>query len=50
MKKCIEIRIEGRKPVRRPRNTLVENEEADMAEQEIDREDVRDGENGEEML
>ena len=36
MKKYMKIRVEGRSP----RKTWVENVEADMAELEIDREDV----------
>ena len=41
-KKCIEIRVEGRRPVGRPRQTWLESVEADMAERKIDREDVHD--------
>ena len=40
MKKCMEYRVEGRRPVGRPRKTWLESVEADMAELEIDREDV----------
>ena len=36
----MEYRFEGRRPVGRPRRTWLENVEADMAELEIDREDV----------
>ena len=39
MKKCMGYRVEGRTPVGRPRKTWVE---ADMAELEIDKEDVHD--------
>ena len=42
MKKCMEFRVEGRIPVRRPRRTWLESIEADMAELEIDTEDVHD--------
>ena len=35
-------RVVGRRPVGRPRGTLLDNVEADMAELEIDREDVHD--------
>ena len=38
VKKCIEYRVEGR----RPRRTWLESVEADMAELGIDREDVHD--------
>ena len=40
MKKCMEYRVEGRRPVGRPRKTWLESVEADMAELEIDKEDV----------
>ena len=40
-KKCMEYRVEGRRPVGRPRKTLLESVEADMAELEIDK-DVHD--------
>ena len=40
MKKCMEYRVEGRRPVGRPRRTWLEIVEANMAELEIDREDV----------
>ena len=40
--KCMEYRVEGRIPVGRPRRTCLESVEADMAEFEIDREDVHD--------
>ena len=42
VKKCMEFRVEGRRPVGRPRKTLLESVEADMAELEIDKEDVHD--------
>ena len=42
MKKCMEFRVEGRRPVERPRKTWLESVEADMAEFEIDKEDVHD--------
>ena len=40
VKKCMEYRVEGRRPVERPR-TWLESVEADMAELELDR-DVHD--------
>ena len=39
---CKNIRVEGRRPVGRPRKTWLESVEADMAELEIDKEDVYD--------
>ena len=42
MKKCTGYRVEGRRPVGRPRKTWLESVEADMAELEIDKEDVHD--------
>ena len=42
VKKCMVFRVEGRRPVLRPRRTLLESVEADMAELEIDKEDVHD--------
>ena len=39
----MEIRVEGRRSIGRRRETWLENVEADMAELEIDREDIRDG-------
>ena len=42
VKKCMEYRVEGRIPVGRPRKTWLESVEADMAELEIDKEDVHD--------
>ena len=43
MKKCMEYRIEGRRPVGKPRRKWLESVEGDMAELEIEREDVHDG-------
>ena len=40
VKKCMEFRGEGRRPVGRPSRTYLESVEADMAEPEIDKEDV----------
>ena len=40
MKKYMEIRVEGRRPVGKPKKTWLENIE--MAELEIDREDIYD--------
>ena len=42
VKKCMEYRIEGKIPVGRPRRPSLESVEADMAELEIDKEDVHD--------
>ena len=42
MKKCMEYRVEGRRPVGRPRQTWLESVEADMAKHEINRKDVHD--------
>ena len=42
MKKCMEYRVEGRRPVGRLRKTWLESVEADMAELEIDKEDSHD--------
>ena len=42
VKKCMEYRVENRRLVGRPRRTWVESVETDMAELEIDREDVHD--------
>ena len=39
VKKCMEYRVEGRRPVGRPRRTWLESVEVDMAELEIDKED-----------
>ena len=38
VKKCMEFRVEGRRPVGRPRKTWLESVGADMAELEIDKE------------
>ena len=40
--KCMEFRVEDRRPVGRPRRTCLESVEADMAELEIDKVDVHD--------
>ena len=42
VKKCMEYRVECRRPVGRPRKTWLESIEADMTELEIDKEDVHD--------
>ena len=42
VKKCMEYRVEGRRPVGRPIITWLESVEADMTEPEIDRENVHD--------
>ena len=42
VKKCMEYIIEGRRQAGRPRKTRLESVEADMAELEIDKEDVHD--------
>ena len=39
VKKCLGFRIEGKRPVGRPRKTWLESIEADMAELEIDKEE-----------
>ena len=36
MKTCMELRVEGRRPVGSPRNIWLKSVEADMAEIEID--------------
>ena len=41
VKKCMKYRVEGRRPVGRPRKTWLESVEVDMAEHEIDKEDDR---------
>ena len=41
-KKCMDIRVESRRPVGRPKNIWLENVEVDIAELEIDREDIHD--------
>ena len=38
----MELRVEGRIPIGRPRRAWLESVEANMAEVEIDREDVHD--------
>ena len=45
VKKCMEYRVEGRRPFGRPRKTWLESVEADMSEHEIDKEDVHDRRN-----
>ena len=47
---CLQMRVEGRWSVGTQRNTWVRNVEADMAELEIDREDVYDREKWRIML
>ena len=42
VKKCMEYRVEGRRPVGIPRKSWLESVEVDMAELEIDKEDVHD--------
>ena len=42
VKKCMEYRVEGRRPIGRPRRTWLESVEADMTELQIDKEDVCD--------
>ena len=42
MKKCMEYRVEGRRPIGRPRKTWLKIVEADMAKLEIDKQDVHD--------
>ena len=42
LKKCMEYRAEGERPVGRPRRKWLESVEADIAELEIDKEDVYD--------
>ena len=42
MKKCMEYRVVGRRLVERPRKTWLDSVEVDMAEHEIDKEDVPD--------
>ena len=36
----MEIRVKGKRPIGRPSKTWLENVEADMAELEINREDI----------
>ena len=50
VKKCIEYRVDGRRPVGRPRRTCLESVEVDMAELEIDRKDVHDKKKGRENV
>ena len=45
VKKCMEYRVEGRRPVERPGKTWLESVEVDMAKLEIDKEDVHDRSN-----
>ena len=42
VKKCMEFRVESRRLVGRPRRTWLESVEADIAELEINKEDVYD--------
>ena len=42
VKKCMEYRVEGGRPIGSPRKTWLESVEVDMAELEIDKEDVHD--------
>ena len=42
VKKYMEYRVEGRRPVGRPRKKWLESVEVDMAELEIDKEDAHD--------
>ena len=49
VKKCMEYRVEGRRPVGRPRKTWLESVEVDMAELEIDKEDAMIEVNGERL-
>ena len=42
VKKGMEFRIEGGRPIGRPRKTWLESVEADMVEPKIDKEDVHD--------
>ena len=42
VKKCMEYRVEGRRPVGRARRTWLESVEAAMAKLEIEKEDVHD--------
>ena len=42
VKKCMEYRVEGRIPVGRPGKAWLKSVEVDMAELEIDKEDVYD--------
>ena len=49
VKKYMEYRVESRRPVERRRKTWLDSVEADMAELEIDNEDIHDKVNGEGM-
>ena len=40
VKKCMEYRVEGRRPIGGPRRTWLESVEGDMAELEIDKEEM----------
>ena len=40
MKKYMQYRVEGRRPVGRPRKTWLESVEADMTEHEIDKDNI----------
>ena len=42
VKKCLEFRVEGRRPVGRPKRTWLESVEADMVVLETDKEYVHD--------
>ena len=42
VKKCKEFKLEGRRPIGRRNETWLEMVDADMAEPEIDKEDVHD--------
>ena len=42
VKKCLEYRVEGIRPVGRPKRTWLDSVEADMSELEIDREEIYD--------
>ena len=42
MKKCMDFRVKGRRPVGRPRRTWLESVEVDMAELGIDRDNIHD--------
>ena len=50
VKKCLENRVEGRRPVGRRKSTWLDSVEADMAELEIDREMSMTERNGEGIL
>ena len=42
VKKCMEFRVEGKRPFGRPRGTWLESVDADISELEIDKEDIHD--------